>query len=253
MPVVLEIIEPNIALLQVNRPSVRNALNWEAMQAFADCVERAHALPDLRALIVSGAGDAFIAGGDLKELHTYPSHGDGQSLSRRMVMALQRLEALPYPVIAAINGPARGGGVEIALACDLRVLSAEADLGLVQITLGLTPGWGAGQRLLRLVGYSRALDWLATGKVLSASEALTYGLANRVTPPVSALTGALELARSISTYSPQAVTAIKRLLRASLLLPPEAAAAFEQAEFPPLWASEEHRQAVERFLNRKAE
>jgi len=111
MPVVLEIIEPNIALLQVNRPSVRNALNWEAMQAFADCVERAHALPDLRALIVSGAGDAFIAGGDLKELHTYPSHGDGQSLSRRMVMALQRLEALPYPVIAAINGPARGGAL----------------------------------------------------------------------------------------------------------------------------------------------
>jgi enoyl-CoA hydratase len=252
MSVTLETIEPSITVLQVNRPGVRNALNWEAMQAFADCVEQAHALPDLRALIVSGAGDAFIAGGDLKELHTFPSYGDGQSLSRGMVLALERLEALPCPVIAAVNGPARGGGVEIALACDLRILSAEADLGLVQITLGLTPGWGAGNRLLRLVGFSRALEWLATGKVLSASEALAHGLANRVTPPGGALAGALELARTISAQSPQAVAAVKRLLRAALILVPETAAAFEQAEFPPLWASEEHRQAVERFLKRKA-
>jgi enoyl-CoA hydratase/carnithine racemase len=167
-----------------------------------------------------------------------------------MGRALSRLESLPCPTIAAIEGPARGGGVEIALACDLRVMSTEADLGLVQITLGLTPGWGAGQRLLRLVGYSRALEWLLIGRVLTAQEALAYGLANIGSSPRQALQEALELARKIASQPATAVQAIKRLLRAGILLSPELAAANEQTEFPPLWAAEAHLQAVEKFFRR---
>jgi enoyl-CoA hydratase len=237
--------------MQVNRPQVRNALDWQAMRAFASSVEEAQQALDLRVLIVTGTPEIFIAGGDLKALHHNTSQEDGMRLSSEMSRALARLESLPCPTIAALDGPARGGGAEIALACDLRVMSEAADLGFVQVTLGLTPGWGAGQRLLRLVGYSRALEWLATGRILAAEEALGYGLANRVVERGQALHAALGLARDIAAQPLPAVQAVKRLLRLGLALPPEAAAAAEQAIFPPLWAAEEHLQAVDKFVNRK--
>jgi enoyl-CoA hydratase/carnithine racemase len=251
MSVSLSDTKDGVAILQVHRPQVRNAMNWQAMEAFAQCVEQAYTRPDLRVLIVAGSTEAFIAGGDLKELAGYPTRADGLRLSRLMGKALNRLEALPAPTIAAMNGPARGGGTEIALACDLRVMASDADFGLVQITLGLTPGWGAGQRLLRLAGYSRAFEWLITGRILTAQEALAYGLANRLAPPGKALEESGELARLIASLPQGAVRGIKYLLRAGMLLPPETAAAVEGAEFPPLWADAEHLSAVTRFLSRK--
>jgi enoyl-CoA hydratase len=251
MPVKLEMVEPGIACLRVNRPEVHNALGWDAMDRFAACVEQAHGDRSLRALVVTGTGKSFIAGGDLRELHDHASWQDGKRLSAVMTQALTRLERLPCPVIAAINGAARGGGVEIALACDLRVMAGDASLGLVQVTLGLSPGWGAGQRLLRLVGYARALELLATGRVVETQEAGSLGLVNRVTPPGQALAGALDLARSFTTHDPGAVAAVKRLLRAGVDLPPGAAAVAEQDEFPALWVTDAHQQAVTRFLERR--
>jgi enoyl-CoA hydratase len=251
MPVTIEPIESEFALLKVARPQVRNALNFRAMRDFADCIEQAHRMEGLRALILTGEGESFIAGGDLKELHNHDSQSDAANLMFLVGNALNRLEALPCPTIAAINGSARGGGAEIALACDLRVMSANADLGLVQITLGLTPGWGAGGRLLRLVGYSKAMELLMTGRVLDAHEADAYGLVNRIAPPRESLTSALELAREISQMPAAALRAIKRILRAWVILPAGAASALEHSEFLPLWVAEEHRLAVERFLKRR--
>lgn len=250
MPVTIKPIELGIALLKVDRSQVRNALNFQAMGDFASCIEQAHQMEDLRTLILTGEGDSFIAGGDLKELHDYDNHSDAENLMKLVGNALHRLEALPCPTIAAINGPARGGGAEIALACDFRVMSADADLGLVQVTLGLTPGWGAGGRLLRLIGYSIAMELLMTGRVLDAQEARAYGLVNRIAPPGTALPAAIELAREIGQMPATAVQAIKRILRAGIILPAGAASALERSEFPPLWVAEEHRLAVERFLNR---
>ncbi|RME08572.1 MAG: enoyl-CoA hydratase/isomerase family protein [Anaerolineae bacterium] len=242
-----------IAVLRVERPEVRNALDWEAMQAFAACVEQAAALPGLRALIVTGTTDAFIAGGDLRVLHQADSREDGRRLSAGMTLALDRLEQLPCPVIAAINGPARGGGAEVALACDLRVASEDATLSFAQIHLGLTPGWGGGQRLLRLVGYSRAFDLLATGRVLGAEEMLALGVVNRLAEKSRALEAAFALAEAMLRQSAEAVAAIKRLLRAGMELPPPLARAQEQQLFPPLWDSPAHHQAVARWLqNRRA-
>jgi len=251
MPVRLESVEPGIACLRVNRPQVHNALGWEAMDRFVACVEEAHRTAGLRALIITGSGRSFIAGGDLRELHNHPSPQDGKRLSAIMTSALRRLEALPCPVIAAINGAARGGGVEIALACDLRVMAGDATLGLVQVTLGLTPGWGAGQRVLGLIGYARAMELLATGRIVDASEALSLGLVNRVTPAGEAFEGACALARSVASQDVGAVAAVKRLLRAGMELSPSAAAVAEQDEFPALWATEAHVNAVTRFLERK--
>ncbi len=241
--------EPHIGLLQVNRPHVLNALSWEAMQAFGEAVEAAR-LAAPRVLIVTGSGRAFIAGGDLKQLADYPTEDDGRRMSRLMTRALHNLEALPFPTIAAINGPARGGGAEVALACDLRILAENADLGFVQVAWFVTPGWGMGQRLLRLVGYSRALEWLLTGKVLTPHEALTHGLANRVVPEGQALEAALALARKIAALPPAVAQSTKEVLRAGLTLPPATAARVEHDLFPALWAATEHVEAVARFKQR---
>jgi enoyl-CoA hydratase len=234
----------------VNRPQARNALDWESMQAFKEAVEQASRIPDLRALVVTGTQSAFIAGGDLKQLSGFPTQADGVRLTQAMTPVLEKLAAMPCPTIAAMNGPARGGGAEVSLACDLRVMAEDADLGWVQVTLGLTPGWGAGQRLVRLVGFPRALEWLASGRILTAQAALQAGLASYLAPSGEALPAALELARQLASQPVQAVRAIKRLLRAGLALQPSGAAAFEQAEFPALWAGEAHQQAVRRFLNK---
>ncbi len=169
----------NIGILTINRPHVHNALNWTAMQAFADAIEQAHEAAEtigrgLRALIITGAGPSFVSGGDINELQAYPTRDDGLRLATIMGNALQRLEALPCITIAAINGPARGGGAEIAVACDLRVMDEVADIGFIQVKMGISTAWGGGQRLLRAIGYSRALELLVTGRVISATDALGF-------------------------------------------------------------------------------
>ena len=250
-PIEVHIPDNGIGTLTLNRPSVRNALNWEAMYAFAEAVEVAHNSPDLQALIVTGSEGAFCAGGDLYELDRYPSRLDGVRLTTIMGDALDRLEELPCPTIAAIEGPAMGGGAEIALACDLRVMAESAILGLMHVRLAICPAWGGGQRLMRLVGYARALAWLAAGRVLSAAETLACHLTNLLTPDGQALKGALELATSITRNDSSAVQAIKRILRAGLTLPSAEAAAAERSELPDLWAAPAHLKASERFVSRK--
>jgi enoyl-CoA hydratase len=241
-----------IGQLTIHRPQVRNALNWAAMRAFAEAVEEAHSLSGLCALIVSGVGKAFVSGGDLAELQHYPSREDGLRLATIMGDALARLEALPCPTIAAINGPARGGGAEIAMACDLRVMAEDADIGFVHARLGIVPAWGGGQRLMRVVGYARALELIATGRVLSAKEALALRLADFLSPIGEALNAAWDVARQIAANPMEAVRAAKRFLRFGLTHPFHEALQAEREEFPPLWDTEFRRQAVQKFLSRGA-
>lgn len=242
--------EKGIGTLIVNRPHVRNALNWATMEAFAARVEQLYEEPNLRALILTGAGQAFVSGGDLSELQYYPRPEDGARLTQIMGDALQRFEALPCPTIAAINGPARGGGAEVALACDLRVVAEDATLGFVQARLGLIPGWGGGQRLLRAVGYARALEILTIGHILTASEALTLGLVNSIAPENGALETARILAGKIAANPNACICATKRFLRVGLTEPESVAFEAERAEFPALWDTEYRREAVQKFLNK---
>ena len=155
-----------VTILTFNRPETRNALDLETMQAFRDAVDDLAHESKLRAVILTGAGsDAFCSGGDLIELSGYPSEADARNMIGLMGDALLKLERLPVPVIAAINGYALGGGSEVAMACDLRIADGTARMAFVQIRMALTPGWGAGQRLLRLVGYARAMRVIGTGGV----------------------------------------------------------------------------------------
>lgn len=241
-----------IVVLTINRPAARNALNLATMRDLASTISQLADDASLRAVIITGAGtDAFCSGGDLNELSQFPSAEDGLNMVELMGDALLALERLPVPVIAAINGYALGGGSELALACDLRVVDETTRMGFVQVRMGLTPGWGAGQRLLRLVGYSRALDMLATGRIMHAPELLANGLVNRVVEQGAALTHALNAARSIVNAAPDVIRGIKALLQAGLNQPYETALQTERAIFPPLWDAEPHHQAVEAFLARK--
>ncbi|MEX2161688.1 MAG: enoyl-CoA hydratase/isomerase family protein [Anaerolineales bacterium] len=243
--------EPSgIATLTINRPQVRNALDWDAMRLFAEAVERAAQSLDLRALIVTGGGDTFVSGGDLKALQPYTKRRDGMRLAVIMGKALEALRALPFPTIAAINGPARGGGAEIAAACDQRVIAEGADIGFVHAHLGITTAWGGARYLLQLVGYPMALELLTTGRVLAAHEAKEIGLVDHVAAAGQALQAARDLALQMAQHPVEAVRAAKRLLRFGLANPLVAKHA-ERRLFASLWDTEFRRKAVERFLNRK--
>ncbi|HMK08822.1 MAG TPA: enoyl-CoA hydratase/isomerase family protein [Anaerolineales bacterium] len=244
-------MEDGLGQITIQRPEARNALTWQAMDDFSDCVEQAEAAPDLRALIVTGAGGAFCAGGDLFELDNYLSRLDGARLSAVMAQALDRLEALPVPTIAAIEGPALGGGAEIAIACDLRVMAEGASLGMMHVRLAISPAWGGGQRLLRLAGYARSLEWLAAGKVFAALEALEAGLINRVAALGGALAEARSLAKQFAANDLEAVGTVKRILRAGVSLPLAEAARLEREAFPDLWAGAAHRLASAAFVARR--
>jgi enoyl-CoA hydratase len=238
-----------IAILTVNRPEVRNGLDWTAMESFSDTVEQASHSRELRALVLTGSGETFISGGDLKALKPYTKWRDGLRLAVTMGKALDKLRSLPCPTIAAINGPARGGGAEIAAACDQRVMAEGADIGFVHARLGITTAWGGARYLLQLVGYPMALELLATGRILNAQEAEEVGLVDHITAPGDALDTALNLARIMAEHPIEAVRAAKRLLRYAVASPLVAKHA-ERRLFAGLWDSEYRRKAVERFLNR---
>ncbi|HET7012019.1 MAG TPA: enoyl-CoA hydratase/isomerase family protein [Anaerolineales bacterium] len=240
-----------LAHLTIDRPQARNALTWEAMRQFSEAVEAAHADADTRCLVVTGGPEAFCAGGDLVELDGYPTRLDGARLSLLMAGALDRLESLPFPVIASMEGPALGGGAEIALACDLRVMADGSTLGMMHVRLAITPAWGGGQRLLRLTGYARAMEILACGKALTAQEALEAGLANRRVSRGEALAEATRIARTIAQQDPAAVRAVKRLLQGGLQLPADDASQAERSEFPDLWAAPAHLEASGAFIARR--
>jgi enoyl-CoA hydratase/carnithine racemase len=241
-----------VGVLRVNRPEARNALNWEAQEGFAEVIASAAGNSQLRALIVSGTGTAFIAGGDLRELEDETSVEAGERLNRVMGDALARMARLPVPVIAAINGDAAGGGCEIITACDLRLAAAGAQLRFVQVRMGLTTGWGGTARLVRLLGASRAMALLLTGESISAAEAARIGLVHRVIPPGEpVLEAARAWAARLATLPREALAATKALVHMAAVEPHSAASA-ERELFVQLWAQPDHREAVAAFLEKRS-
>ena len=239
-----------IGILLIDRPAVRNALDWDAMDAFRASVDQAGSDPQLKVLIVTGAGATFISGGDLKVLQHHATRSDGERLAATMGDALARLERLECVTIAAVNGPARGGGAEVAIACDLRIFAENADIGFVHARLGIMPAWGGGQRLLQAVGYSTALDLLVSGRVIDAREAYEFGIADRVVP--DALAAARQFAEEIAQRPVETVWAIKRSMLAGISMPYEQALAQERKEFPALWDSDTLRTAIRKFIDRSS-
>jgi enoyl-CoA hydratase len=246
-------ITNNIGLLRVNRPQARNALNWAAQEAFATAVNEAARNPDCRALIITGTGrQAFVAGGDLRELSHHPEAEAGERLNRIMGQALHRLTQLPIPTIAAVNGDAFGGGCEILTACDLRIARQDVRFCFAQAKNGLTTGWGGTGRLVALVGLSHALDLLLTARLFDAAEAHRLGLVHRL---IDAETDVVAAAHDWATellHLPQtAVAALKHLAYSATQLPSDRLAALETDLFVGLWQSPDHREALEAFNQKR--
>ncbi len=249
-------IDHTVGTVQVNRPKSLNALNWEAQEQFAAAVEQAHsdhANGTLRALIITGTGDrAFVAGGDIKEHVGHLDVATARRLNRIMGNALHRLTELSCPTVAAINGDAYGGGCEIITACDLRYMVDTARLHFVQVKVGLTTGWGGTARLVRLIGQSRALEILLTGRVLTSEEAHRVGLIHREVPHNQDLLTVVraELA-TLLTLPNQAQAALKQLVYASYGLPLEQAYALESTLFEQQWPHADHIEAVAAFVEKR--
>ena len=194
--ILLEIDGP-IATLTINRPDKRNAVNNDTVEEIDKALDQVEANPDLRVLILTGAGEkAFVAGADIKELDKRDTIL-GRTETRRRQEVYTRIEQLEIPSIAAINGWALGTGLELALVCTLRVASAKARMGQPEVKLGIIPGAGGTYRLPRLVGMGRAMEIILTGDPVNAEDALAMGLVNRVVPPENLMEEVRTLAHTI--------------------------------------------------------
>jgi enoyl-CoA hydratase len=203
-------VKDGVAIVTINRPASLNALNLETLEGLADAIEQALVDEEVLALVLTGAGEkAFVAGADIKEIAELDGFtGRDFALSGQDVF--QTLASLPKATIAAINGFALGGGLELALACDIRVAHTQAQLGLPEVSLGVIPGFGGTQRLTRLIGLGPATELVLTGARIDAARALQLGLVSRVTD--TPLETGLEIARSIVANGPVAVALAKEAL-----------------------------------------
>ena len=212
-------VDAGIATITLNRPDVHNAMNDAMRRELTACFTALATDDGVRVVVVMGEGDrAFSAGADIREFLDVPTITEFRE-SRRRVDFRQAMDRCPQPIIAAIRGYAFGGGLELALACDIRIAADDAQLGLTEVNLAIIPGGGGTQRLPRLVGRGKALEMILTGARLKADEALAIGLVERVVPAESAKKAGLDLARIIAEKAPVAVRYAKEAVVKGLELP----------------------------------
>ncbi len=242
-----------VRTLTVQRPEKLNALNAQVLEALDAAVVAATGEPSLRCLIITGAGEkAFIAGADIGELAKLTPI-QGREHARHGQAVLDRIENLPVPTIAAINGFAYGGGLELAMACTLRVAADNARMGLPETSLGILPGYGGTQRLARLVGRARAYELVLTAsKGITAAEAERIGLVNRVVPAGQALSGARELARAIAANGPAAVRYALDAIRSGMEMPSAEGRLLEATLFGLCAATSDMKEGMAAFLEKRA-
>ncbi len=242
--------EPGIGIITINRPEVRNALNRIVFSELEDVLRSVRRDEEIRAVIVTGAGDAFVAGADIEEMSTLESIS-GWMTSRRHQSVLDDLERLGKPSIAAMNGAALGGGLELAMACTIRVASEKAKIGLPELGLGILPGFGGTQRLMRTVGYAKAAELVLTAAVISAEESYRIGLVNHVVPPDQVLPMARKIAQTIAGLSPIAVRLEMELLLRGRDAGIDEGLALESAVACLSLSSKEAKELLRRFVERK--
>jgi enoyl-CoA hydratase len=240
-----------VATLTLDRPRALNALDEETLRELARVVRDVRRDAALRALVVTGAGEkAFSAGADIPAMARM-SASDGHAYSRLGHDVLARLEALSIPVIAAVNGVALGGGLELALACDLILASERARLGQPEINLGLIPGFGGTQRLVRRIGQTRAREVIYLGHPLAAEDALRVGLVNQVVPPGRLAEEAARLAAELAAKPPVALAQAKRATAVAADTDLETGCRYEVEAFAVAFASEDRVEGLTAFLDKR--
>ena len=243
-------ITDGIATVVLNRPEVRNALNSTFFREMDSLVSFIKENKDVKVLIITGEGKAFAAGADIAEMRNLTSE-QGKAWSMTGQHTFKSLGELEIPVIAAINGFALGGGLELAMGCDFRIASTEAKFGQPEVNLGLIPGYAATQRLSRLTNLSNALFMICTGEMLTADEALRIGLVQKVVEPEQLMQYVLELAKKIVSKGPVAVRKVKEVIRKGYLMNMEDACYFESKTFGSLFGTQEAIEGMSAFLEKR--
>ncbi|QXD16957.1 enoyl-CoA hydratase/isomerase family protein [Rhodocaloribacter litoris] len=245
-----EVDADGIALVTINRPDKLNALNETVIDELDRCFAAVEADDAVRGVVLTGAGPkSFVAGADISRFPALDAVS-GRRFALRGQAVFNRIEALPKPVVAAVNGFALGGGCELAMACHLRVAAEHARFGQPEVNLGLIPGYGGTQRLPRLVGRGRATELILTGEAIDARRAHEIGLVNRIVPAAELLETAKELVRTIAAKAPVAVALALEAVRASDLDLPQGLA-LEATLFGQACATEDFREGVAAFLERR--
>ena len=240
--------EGSIAILQLNRPKALNALSFELMGELVKVLEDLEKDQDVRAIILTGDERAFAAGADLKEM-SQASPVD-LILGRRFEL-WDRLRKIGKPIIAAVNGYCLGGGNELAMNCDIIIASQTATFGQPEVNVGIMPGAGGTQRLIRAVGKYRAMEMILTGKSITADEAHRIGLVNRVVPAVSLMVEARKIANEIASKPPISIRAAKEAILKAQDTPLEVGLEFERKSFYTLFATEDAKEGMKAFLEKR--
>lgn len=242
--------EDNIVIVTINREKVLNALNDETLNELLNFFRQSWKDSSIGCVIITGAGKAFIAGADISELAKCDVAGATKT-SRIGLYLMRSIEDFPRPVIAAINGFALGGGCELAMSCDIRLASEKAKFGQPEVNLGIIPGYGGTQRLSRLVGRGKAKQLIFSGAMIDASEAYRIGLANEVYPPEELMDKAKELAKSIASKGPMAVSMAKECINHGLDVNLKAGCDFEKTNFGAVFASADAKEGMAAFLEKR--
>jgi enoyl-CoA hydratase len=242
----------HIAVLTINRPQALNALDVPTLLELEAAFEQLERDDDVRVIIFTGAGDrAFVAGGDIADLNSRNGLAHYREFAEVVHRVFRRIEICDKPTIAAVNGYALGGGTELILATDIRILADTARLGLPEITLGLFPGAGGTQRIIRQVPPCRAKEIMFTGEQISAAEAVAIGLANKVVPKESVLTEARGLAAKIAAKSPLVLKLLKRTLINGADMPLSAALPHEQSMIGLVLDTRDAHEGCKAFLEKR--
>lgn len=200
----------SLGMITINRPQAMNALNRQFFTEMNTLLDQLEKDKQIRVLLITGSGKAFVAGADIAEMAEMNSE-QAHEFSLLGQNTFSRIENLPFAVIAVVNGFALGGGMELAMACDIRLASETARFGQPEVNLGLIPGFGGTQRLTRFIGLSYAKYLLMTGDMLSAPDALIHGLVARIFPPEQLMEESMKIAKTVASKGPQAIAAVKKV------------------------------------------
>ena len=240
-----------IAVATINRPKALNALNSEVLSDLGELVEAVKADADIRALVITGAGEkAFVAGADIGEMSTLTKEG-GVAFGKHGNDVFRAIETLPVPTIAAVNGFALGGGCELAMSCDIILASEKAKFGQPEVGLGITPGFSGTQRLPRRVGVAKAKELIFSGRMVKADEAERIGLVNAVYAPEALLDGAMEMARSFAKNAPIAVKYAKACIDRGMQTDIDSGIACENELFAMCFATADQKEGMGAFLEKR--
>lgn len=243
-------IDDGVITVTFNRPEVFNAMNAESVQEFAEIVDEIEQNPDIRVVILTGAGKkSFVAGADIARMRNFSSR-EGRDFMLAGQKVLMKIEKSTRPYIAAINGYALGGGLEIAMACDIRFASDTAQVGQPEILLGITPGWGGSQRLTRLVGKGIAKEMVFSGDKVAAKRAYEIGLINRIYPLDTLLDETRKFARQLASMPPGAMAMCKHVIELGYDMNNEDSNYFETAMCGLCFGLDEQREWMDKFLKK---